>query len=153
MWDQFCIAIERDDLLLDPRFGTGRLRMENADALRVEVTKWTTQRTKFEAMHLLCQHGVPASAVFDTMEVLHDPHLRARGFLHEIEHPDNGTVTLMGSPIRMSASLVEITAPPLYGADTVSVLTGELGLTSQELDELATIGAIKFKTTAAEAAE
>ncbi len=78
MWDQLCVAIERDDLLHDPRFQSGRSRIEHSAALEAEIEKWTMQHTKFEAMRILCEGGVAASAVFDTMEVFNDPHLRAR---------------------------------------------------------------------------
>ena len=153
MWDQLCIAIGREDLLGDPRFATGRLRYQNADDLRTEIEQWTVRFDKFEAMRILCEHGVAASAVFDTMEVFNDPHLRARGFVHELPHPGHGSITLMGSPIRMSASPVTLASPPLHGADTSAVLAAELGLSAAEIDRLAASGTIGVGASVAAAAE
>jgi formyl-CoA transferase len=148
MWDQFCVAIDRHDLLVDPRFETGRLRQQHAAELDAEVSAWTRRHTKFEAMRLLCEGGVAASAIFDTMDVFNDPHLNARGFFQQVNHPAAGRVTLMSSPLRMSESSVPITPAPLLGADTESVLVTELGLGRAELDELLREGAIGVPASA-----
>lgn len=142
MWDQLCLAIGREDLLHDPRFESARLRIQHADALDAEISMWTRRHTKFEAMRILCDHGVAASAVFDTMDVFNDPHLNARGFIQRIAHPREGTITLMGCPIRMSDSEVPLKAPPILGADTVDVLRSELGLDAGALAALRADGVV-----------
>ena len=153
MWDQLCVAIDRDDLLTDPRFATARQRNENHAALDAEIRKWTMQHTKFEAMRILCEQGVAASAVFDTMEVFEDSHLRQRDFFVELDHPEAGSVTLMKMPIRMSKSSVEYRVAPLLGADTREVLSTELGLDEAELGALESSGAIGSFLQAAPSAE
>ncbi len=147
MWDQLCIAIDRPDLLTDPRFASGRLRIQNSAALLPEIANWAAQHTKFEAQKILCEGGVAAHAVYDTMEVFGDEHLNARGFFHKVEHPQAGTLTLMGSPIRMGRSSVPIKAAPLLGADTGAVLAEELGLSAEALQELDRKGAIGLAET------
>jgi len=142
MWDRLCVTIGRDDLLTDPRFANGRLRIQHVEELDPEITKWTMQHTKFEAMRILCEGGVAASAIYDTLEVTNDPHLRARGFIEEVEHPAQGGVTLMRSPIRMSKSDVPLKAAPLLGAHTDEVLSAELGLTDDALRTLRAEGSI-----------
>ena len=142
MWDQLCVTIGRDDLLTDPRFASGRLRIEHAADLDAQIAAWTRQHTKFEAMRILCEGGVAASAIYDTLEVLHDPHLRARGFIEEVEHPVEGRITLMRSPLRMSRSKVPLRAAPLLGADTNAVLATELGLSEDAITALRRSGAI-----------
>ena len=136
MWDQLCVAIGRDDLLIDPRFQTAQLRHQHADELDAEISAWSRRHTKFEAMHILCEAGVAASAIYDTMDVFGDPHLQARGFIEQVDHPVNGPVTLMKSPIRMLASEVPLTRAPLLGEDTDDVLTAELGLSEDALEAL-----------------
>src|SRR5262249_23681467 len=98
--------------------------------------------TKFEAMHLLCEAGVPASAVFDTMDVFTDPHLNARNFIQKVPHPEHGEITLMDCPARLSESKVPLRAAPLLGADTAAVLQSDLGLRAEELRRLHEEGAI-----------
>jgi formyl-CoA transferase len=132
MWEKVCRVIERPDLLEDPRFQGGAKRREHCAELMAEVSKWTVERDKHEAMRTLADAGVPASAIFDTKDLYTDPHLLERGFVHQVEHEELGTVPLLGWPARMSASEVPIVAAPVLGRHTREVLSGELGITDAE---------------------
>jgi formyl-CoA transferase len=142
MWRSLCEAIERPDLLDDPRFARGRARHENADALYEEIAKWTREHGKYEAMERIASAGVPCSAVLDTRDLFHDPHLLARGFVQEVEHESLGRVPLLGWPARMSESQVDITAAPLLGRHTDEVLRTDLDLSDEELRKLREEGAL-----------
>ena len=139
-WDALCMAIERLDLVADPRFKTGEARVENGAALFEEICKWTREHTKREMMAILGAAGVPCSAVLDTQEVHDDPHLNARGFVHTIEHPEHGNGRLLGFAPRMSDSEVRIQRAPLLGEHSEEVLEQELGLTTAEFAELCDAG-------------
>lgn len=132
MWETVCEIIERPDLLEDERFTGSKRRRENCAELIEEVSKWTLQRPKHDAMRTLAEAGVPASAVFDTKDLYTDPHLIERGFVHQIEHEELGTIPLLGWPPRMSASEVEMVAAPVLGRHTRSVLSEELGISDAE---------------------
>jgi crotonobetainyl-CoA:carnitine CoA-transferase CaiB-like acyl-CoA transferase len=70
--------------------------------------------------------------------VFDDPHVQARQLKIEMPHPTAGTMPLVGSPIRMSATPVEYRLPPpLLGQHTLSVLEEVLGLSRAEIDALA----------------
>ena len=130
MWEALCKVIDRPDLLRDPRFAdrSGR-REQRRRALEAEiVAEWCARKTKHEAMALLAEAGIAASAVMDTQDVFHDPHLRARGFVQEVPHPEHGSVLLLDKPFRLEKSDVPLHAAPVLGADTDSVLGAELGL-------------------------
>ncbi len=142
MWETLCEAIERPDLLEDPRFA-GRLgRHQNQSQLVEEISVWTRARTKHEAMKKLGDAGVPASAVLDTVEVYDDPHLNERGFVQTIEHEALGPVKMLGAPIRMSAGEVKLKAAPRLGGHTDEVLTEDLSLSEEELKALREQGAL-----------
>jgi formyl-CoA transferase len=136
MWDTLCTTIDRDDLLVDPRFETGELRRAHAAALFEEVSKWSSQRTKAEAMRILATAGVPSSAVLDTRDLFEDPHLRERGFVHELEHEAVGPIRLLGWAPRMSASEVPLRAAPLLGQHSADVVAADLGLDGEDLEAL-----------------
>jgi len=95
------------------------------------------QHTKWEAMDLLAEAGVPCSAVFDTEDVLHDPHLQARNMIRTISHPEAGDWEMLAPPIHMSESEVEMVRAPLLGEHTAEILQRELGLTPAEVEVLA----------------
>ena len=87
-------------------------------------------------MSAFASKGVPCGAVLDTAEVLDDPHLRERGTVAEVEHPIRGPYPMIGSPVRLSDSQVEVKRAPLYGEHTDHVFTTLGGLSQAELDGL-----------------
>ena len=86
--------------------------------------------------------GVPCGAVFDTSEVLANPHLRERGMVTEIDHPTRGRVSIIGCPVRLSDSPVEVVPAPLFSQHSDEIFTTLGGLTQQEVDELRSQGAV-----------
>jgi len=142
MWEALCKVIDRLDLLEDPRFATGARREENAEPLCEIVADWCRSKTKHEAMTLLSEAGIAASAIMDTQDVFHDPHLTARGFVQQVPHPEHGSVLLLDKPFRLEKSDVPLTAAPVLGAHTDDVLTAELGLSADELAALRGDGVI-----------
>jgi formyl-CoA transferase len=142
MWDALCKVLDRLDLLDDPRFATGAGRAEHEPVLHDIVAAWCRTKTKHEAMTLLADAGIAASAVMDTHDVFHDPHLNARGFVQEVPHPAHGTVLLLDKPFRLEKSHVPLQAAPVLGADTDGVLAAELGLAADDLAALRADGVI-----------
>jgi formyl-CoA transferase len=143
MWRDFCAAVDRPELADDERFARGGARAANDAALRELLEPWFGERTKQEVMATLGEAGVPVSAVFDTTEVFHDPHLHARDFFTSYEHPTRGDVLVMGPPFGMSGSTAPLTRAPLLGEHSREVLAAELGLDEAAIDDLVTRGVVK----------
>ena len=142
MWESLCPIIGRPEFLEDERFGDPRARFENREALKAEIEKWTLERDKYEAMRELSEGGVPASAVLDTKDLFENPHLKERGFIHTVEHEVHGPIRLLGWPARMSDSEVPITASPRLGKNTVEVVTEDLALKPEDIEQLLRDGII-----------
>jgi len=141
-WDALCLAIERPDLIVDPRFETGENRDTHGVALYDEIAIWTRQHDKHEVMRILGAAGVPCSAILDTRELYHDPHLLERDFVKTVEHRDLGKTRILGFPTRMSQSAVEIERAPYLGEHTDQVLTEDLSLDRETLRTLREVGAV-----------
>jgi formyl-CoA transferase len=142
-WDTLCLALDRADLITDPRFETGLARVQNGKALYAEIERFTREHTKHEVMSHLGKAGVPCSAVLDTKDLYDDPHLNERGFVHTIEHPQHGVVRLLGWAPRMSRSEVAIERAPLLGEHTAQVLAAELGIGGDEVEALRRSGVVR----------
>jgi formyl-CoA transferase len=142
-FDSLCLAIDRPELVVDPRFDTGEKRDANGEALFEEVARWTRQHDKHEVMRILGAAGVPCSAVLDTQELYHDPHLLARDFVKTVEHRDLGEAPLLGFPTRMSKSAVGIERAPYLGEHTDEVLAEDLSLDAEALAKLRELGAVE----------
>ena len=129
-------VMDRQDLLEDPRFAGPSDRLSHAMDLFGIIKAWTEGREKREVMEAFAGAGVPCGAVFDTAEVLDQPHLIERGVITELVHPARGKYTAIGSPVRLSDSQVELSRSPLYGEHSDEVFTTLGGMTQEEVDEL-----------------
>ncbi|MEO6398952.1 MAG: CoA transferase [Tepidiformaceae bacterium] len=142
MLDALMTAIGKPELLLDERFQTTPERRKHGDILYQEVKEWTMQRTKIEAMEYLAERGVPCSAVYDSEDILHDAHLLERNMIRSVQHPVHGAVEMVGPPIHLSDSNVEMVAAPLLGQHTAEVLGKELGMDAGAIVALETRGVL-----------
>jgi formyl-CoA transferase len=135
-WERLVKVIGREDLLSDPRFATPTERHRHRDEVDALLSSWTRQRSKVEVMETLGRAGVPAGAVFDTMELSQDPDLRRRGAFVTVQHPVRGEFTMPGWPVRMSDSEVIVTAAPLLGQHNDEVYGEWLGCTADQIASL-----------------
>ena len=87
-------------------------------------------------MDTLQDAGVPAGAVFDTMELQNDPFLRKSGMFATIQHPVRGPVVMPAFAVKMSDTFVPVRSSPLLGEHTEEVLSEWLGMSKQEIQDL-----------------
>jgi formyl-CoA transferase len=142
MWESLLRVIGREDLIGDPRYTEIPERNKRFDEVYAIIQAWTEKHDKFEVMERLGRAGVPCGAVFDTGNILTNPHLRERGMITAVEHPTRGVVTMPGCPVQMSDSPVEVRPSPLLGQHNEEVYAELLGLTSDSLSELKKEGVI-----------
>ena len=136
MWDGVARVIGAPGLLQDERFVSARTRREHRTELFDEIAAWTRTKTKQKAANLFAAAGVCASAVNATHELFSDEHLLKRNFIKPINHRQYGKVRILGWPARLSKSSVEPVAAPLLGEHTDEVLKEDLGLSTDELENL-----------------
>ncbi|MDG2286277.1 MAG: formyl-CoA transferase [Alphaproteobacteria bacterium] len=142
MWKAFATAIERPDIIDDPRYATTEARWENRDTLNPIIEGWTRQKTKHEAMKILGDAGVPSGACQDTGEIFEDPHLREREMIMDLDYPTRGTYQMVGCPVKLSASPADIQRPPMLGEHTDALLGDICGTDPQTLARLHDEGVI-----------
>jgi len=93
-------------------------------------------------MKKLGEVGVPCGAVFDSQDILTDPHLHERGMVVTVQHPTRGTITMPGCPVQLTDSPVEARPAPLLGEHNEEVYRTLLGLSADTLKKLAGEGII-----------
>jgi len=142
MWKAFANAIGRPDIIEDPRYATPESRWDNRKTLNAIIEGWTRQKTKYEAMRILGDAGVPSGACQDTGEILEDPHLKEREMIIDIDYPPRGKYKTVGCPIKLSDSPAEIKRPPTLGEHTEDLLGKLCGVTPEDFTKLREKGAI-----------
>lgn len=118
-------------------------RAQNADAIYPLIVEWTMEHGKREIMDRCQAEGVPVTAVFTVAEAAEHPHLAARGYLTELEHPVLGKVRDLGAPFQLPASPGGPTRPaPLLGQHNADLYGERLGLDAAALGELRAAGIV-----------
>jgi crotonobetainyl-CoA:carnitine CoA-transferase CaiB-like acyl-CoA transferase len=121
------------------------------DVIRPGVEAWAATRTKLAAATELARHGVAAGPVNTAGDIRADPHVRARGFVHELAPlgPGEPEVAVVGNPIAFRGSPAETPSDertpdlwPLLGEHTDEILRARLSTTDTELAELRATGVI-----------
>ena len=100
------------------------------------IAAWTRQRDKRKAMRLLGSAGVPAGAVFDTMELTEEADFERRGIMQTMQHPTAGPFKMPGWPARFGGRTLQVKPAPLLGQHTEDVLREWLGLDGEEIVQL-----------------
>ncbi|MBL7203311.1 MAG: CoA transferase [Desulfobacteraceae bacterium] len=137
IWKRFCKAIDREDLVENPKTATGPERVKNKDFLEPIVEEWMGARTRKEVVETLLKSGVPIGPVQNTEDLINCPQLKAREMLIEIEHPVAGKRVYARSPIRMTkAEEVPTNPSPRLGEHTESILKDLLKYDEHKIEEL-----------------
>ena len=126
-------TIDREDLEESPLFDDPA---SNAEQINEVIQEWASSVTKHEAMAALGGAGIPCGAVLNASDIFNDQHLKEREMISPINHPQRGEFEVIGCPIKMSDSPVEIKPAPLLGEHNTEVLSEVLGYSNKQIEAL-----------------
>jgi len=142
-WKRFCRAAGEASWIDDARFCDTLSRARNQDELDQLIAEWTVLHSAWEITEILQQAKVPAGPVLNSRELVEDRHYGSRGFFETVAHPEAGTHPYIGMYAKFSKTPGSIRTPaPRLGEDNDYVFGEMLGLTQEEMDQLATDGII-----------
>jgi crotonobetainyl-CoA:carnitine CoA-transferase CaiB-like acyl-CoA transferase len=145
-WRRLAVIMGRPELGDDIRFQTLAVRKANEDELEAVIMQWTLQHDPSEIEEQLQAVGIAAAVPQKNSEVLSDSHMTERCFWVEKEHADPavGTRRHAGIPWRMSETPCEVwRAAPVMGQDNDYVFGELLGMSGEQIADLATRGVIR----------
>ncbi|MBC8057821.1 MAG: CoA transferase [Rhizobiales bacterium] len=139
---KFCAVAGQPGLAQDPRFARNADRVRHRATLVPLLAASMKTRTRGDWLESLEAAKVPCGPINDLAEVFADPHVQQRGMTVQMPHPAAGTVNLVASPMKFSATPVQYRRPPpLLGEHTGEVLL-ELGFDAAEIEALRSAKAI-----------
>ena len=142
-WQNILAAMGRMDIVDDPRFATNKARVAQMEQTDRFVEDWTRTLTRAELFALSSQYPFPAAPVRSLPEVMHDPHMHARGALEWFDDDELGRVVLPASPIIIhGADRVQTVSSPKLGQHNKEIYGDWLGLTEEALVALKNEGVI-----------
>jgi formyl-CoA transferase len=142
LWQRLCQALDRQDLLDDPRFTASADRMERRDVLAGELESVLKSRDTDDWVAALLAAGVPCGPLRNYEQACRDPHTLAREMVVTMEHPAEGEIRGLGIPVKLSGTPGEIRRPaPMLGEHTDELLAG-LGYSAADISALREQGAV-----------
>ncbi len=133
---KFCDVAGRADIAQDPRFIRNADRVRHRSTLVPMLAALMKQRSRGDWLVSLEAAKVPCGPINDLAEVFADPQVLERAMTVQMPHPLAGSVRLVASPMKFSATPVRYQRPPpLLGEHTDEVLL-ELGLNDAEITAL-----------------
>ena len=140
----FCEVAGCADLAQDERFAQNKARVKNRAVLIPMLQDIIKQKTQQDWMTTLEKRGVPCGPVNTLDQVFADPQVQARGMVTNVDHPySDKPVATIANPVKFSKTPVSYRhAPPVLGADTVDILSNDLGLSDEEINQLRDKGVV-----------
>ncbi|MET3130869.1 crotonobetainyl-CoA:carnitine CoA-transferase CaiB-like acyl-CoA transferase [Oxalobacteraceae bacterium GrIS 1.11] len=136
-YQKFVEVGRRPELGSDARFASNPLRVEHRAILVPLLAEMVKGETRDYWIAALEAVGVPCGPINDIADVFENPQVRARGLALNLPHPSAGTVKLVRSPMRLSATPTRADmAPPLLGQHTEEVLRDVLGHSTEQIGAL-----------------
>ncbi len=141
-WEVIANLIGLEELQ-DERFATGAGRIAHGEELKELLTRGLAQ---WDRMPLFLASG-EARLVFgmaqDAGDLVECPHLEAREFFVDVDHPVVGPAKHPGMAVRLPGETLTSTQPaPLLGQHNTEIFVQELGYSTEELVSLRQLGVI-----------
>ena len=155
-WAALSRAVERPDLLEDPRFTSPALRDRNINDRLALIQDILLTRTTADWLARLEAENVPCAPALTRSEVVDHPQVAASEILLEFDHPHAGHLRQTRPAARFEGTPATIRrGAPRLGEHTDEVLADLLGLSDAEIAALRAAGVIgdESATEDAEAAE
>jgi crotonobetainyl-CoA:carnitine CoA-transferase CaiB-like acyl-CoA transferase len=135
-WAGMCRALNRQELIDDPRFKTARDRSINAVERRTitstELEKWRAD----EILPRLLANDVPSAPVVSRFELLQDAQVRENHILEVFESEEFGRVRMPRAAAQFDRTPATVRAlAPMLGADNAAILA-ELGYQASDIARL-----------------
>lgn len=111
-------------------------------AIDAALSAWCADQEPFALAERLKRAGVPASVVLRPVDLYEDPQLTHRGFFVTCDHLVMGPTPYDGPATRFSETPPVMSAAPALGQHTREVLSGILGYSDADIDDLAARGAL-----------
>ncbi len=128
-WKDLCRALGRPDLAEDPRYVDMRARAQNAAAAVAELDAIFGSKPRDEWMKILREDSGDFifTQVNEVNDLPDDPQVKANDYVVDFEHPQHGTIQMLGMPVRLSETPGSVRLPaPEFGQHSEEILL-ELG--------------------------
>ena len=134
-WQAFTNLISNNELPTADKISL--LTPNQLPSLEEKISQWTRPQDRYELMTLLQQHGIAAGVVQDIADTYdHDPQLKHREYLCELEHPIIGKFGHQAPPVKLSRTPAQVKLAPALGEHTEDICKRIIGLSDEQIQSL-----------------
>lgn len=146
-FDLFVDAMQRQDLMTDPRFIDVESRLENFDELGSIIRNWAATISDPEAMEeIMSKSGLAMGNLREMEELAATDWAIARNVLIDADDRAGDTFRVPNSPWVFSGSDTSTRGIPKFrGEDNAKVLNGLLGTAPEEVERLTATGVLSIR--------
>ena len=146
-FDLFVSAMNRPELLEDPRFSDVGLRLQNLDALRDIIREWALSvQTAQEIEDVMADAGLAMGVMRTMPEIAASDWAADRNVIVNADDRSGSTFRVPNSPWVFSGSDTSTQGVPKFrGEDNEDVLTTLAGLTSDQVKDLTDRGVLSIR--------
>ncbi len=141
---KLCSIAGCPELAEDGRFATNASRVAHRHELIPLLEGALKKHSNREWIALMEKGGVPCGPINNLAEVFADPQVAHRNMRIELNHQRAGKIALVGNPMKFSRTPVAYgQAPPVLGEHNEDILGQVLGLSEQDILQLAAAGVVR----------
>ncbi|MDQ3147595.1 MAG: CoA transferase [Actinomycetota bacterium] len=134
---RLCKAMDRPELVDDPRFAVLADRARHGDVINGLVAGWTSSLPAAEIERRCVAEDVPVATAYTAADIFADAHMTARGDLVDVDDPVAGPLPQQAPFPRFVGEAVPVpSGAPLLGQHNAEVWGGLVGLSEGERAEL-----------------
>jgi formyl-CoA transferase len=128
---KLCAAIDRPELVDDPRFKDNINRVENRGELKVELETSLIRIDGATLYETLANAGLAAGPIYDTNQIVGHPHTEHREMILEA-----GDYKGVASPIKLSRTPGSVRHMPPKFSEHATAILSDFGFTEEEVKGL-----------------
>ena len=137
-WKDLCRALGRPELASDERFADMRVRAQNAAAAVATLDEIFGSKPRGEWLKILREDegDFIFTHVNSVADLPDDPQVKANDYVIDFDHPQHGTIQMLGMPVRLSETPGRVRTPaPEFGQHSEEILL-ELGYDWDAISDL-----------------
>jgi formyl-CoA transferase len=135
-------AIERPELLDDPKFATAQARLANVEEVDEIVGGWIAAHTRDEVLQRFEAYECALAPVYDIADIFNDPHYQSRENIVQVDDAELGPIRMQNVFPKFSETPGSVRWPgPKKGQHNLEVYA-RYGLSPGEIEELMGKGVI-----------